>query len=227
MKYKLKHSVLGIATLLSASAVPTNAAVIAEYLFTSGSNASTGSLGSTIGFQSGITNPAFANNRLEIGGDDTSGVALGAATYEAADQTRISGNNWVTFTITIANTQEIDLTTLTFDYTEINPAQFLLGVYTSKGGFTEGNHLFGYYRPALTAGTFSQSPVINLSGPAFQNLTNETVEFRFLLGDDSGSNTRIHVLDNITLNGTVTIIPEPSTALLGLLGAGLLLRRRR
>lgn len=122
------------------------------------------------------------------------------------------------------------MTSLTFDYTEIDPASFLLGVYTSKTGFTEGEHLLGLYRSGTNTGTFADNngSSVSLAGTAFQNLTDETVEFRFLLGDDSGATSRIHVLDNIKLNGTVTAIPEPTTAaLLGLGGFALILRRRK
>jgi len=83
---------------------------------------------------------------------------------------------------------------------------------TASGTFTDNN-----------GSSFDLSTVA-----ALQGLTDETVEFRFLLGDDSGATSRIHVLDNIVIDGTVSAIPEPSATLL-LDGAGflMLLRRRR
>jgi hypothetical protein len=134
----------------------------------------------------------------------------------------------VTFSIEVSAAQEIDLTSLTFNYDAILPAQFTFGVYTSKTGFTavgSGDHLLGL----LTNTASSYSTPLDLSGiGSLQNLTNETVEFRFLLGDDSGATSRIHVLDNIVLNGDVTAVPEPSsTALIGLGGLALILRRRK
>ncbi len=178
---------------------------IAEYLFTSGSTASTGPLGSSIGFEPGITGSDASSGDLRINGLQTTGAALGGTVYTDVDQGRIATENWVTFSIIVPSAQEIDLTSLDFDYTDINPAQFLLGVYSSKTGFTEDDHLLGLF-PA-TANSYS----VDLSGTmSLQNLSGETIEFRFLLGDDSGSPTRIHVLDNITLSGVIT---DPAVAL--------------
>ena len=212
---------------LAALAGNLSAATIAEYTFTGGSLSSTGPLGSDIGFEAGITGSDTSSDDLRIEGGETAGAAIGGAVYEDPDANRIASENWVTFSITIPSTQEIDLTSLSFDYTEIDPARFLLGFYTSKTGFTEGDHLLGLFRASSASGTLTDNngTSVNLSGvAALQDLTDETVEFRFLLGDDSGASSRIHVLDNIVLEGTV--IPEPgSLALLGL--GGLLIARRR
>ena len=219
-----------VAMVIVGLAANVNAAIIAEYEFTSGSASSTGPLGSNIGFKDGIVDvdaAAFTSDRLEIQGVDTAGGALGGTVYTDPDAGRIATENWVTFTITVPSTQQINLTTLDFDYTEIEPASFLLGVYTSKTGFTEGDHLLGLYRAGTPGGTVTTNngTSVDLSGAAFQNLSGETVEFRFLLGDDSGATSRIHVLDNIELVGDIT--PDPATmSLLALGGLGLLRRRR-
>ena len=228
------------ATALAFTAASANAVTIAEYTFTSGSTASTGPLGSNIGFEAGITGSSTAGDELSIHGGQTAGSQNSGPDYDDVDQDRIATANWVTFTIAVSATQEIDLTSLDFDYTEIDPAAFLLGVYTSKTGlttgFTEGDHLLGIFDATTTAGplpnttfTDNNNTSVNLSGiTELQGLTDETVEFRFLLGDSSGSSSRIHVLDDIVLNGTVTAVPEPSsTALLGLGGLALILRRRK
>jgi hypothetical protein len=225
------------ATALAFTAASANAAIIAEYTFTGGSTASTpGTLGSSIGFEAGITGSSTASDDLRITGGETLGGENGGPDYEDVDQDRIATANWVTFTIAVSATQEIGLTSLDFDYTEIDPAAFLLGVYTSKTGFTEGDHLLGIFDSTTTAGplpnttfTDNNGTSVNLSGiTALQGLTDETVEFRFLLGDSSGSSSRIHVLDDIVLNGDVTVVPEPSTtALIGLGGIALILRRRK
>lgn len=226
-----RHALVAVVAMaIVGLAANANAATVAMYEFTSGSASSAGPLGSDIGFEAGIVGAAFTGDRLEIQGVDTAGGAIGGTVYTDPDATRIADENWVTFTITVPSTQQINLTTLDFDYTEIDPASFLLGMYTSKTGFTEGDHLLGLFRAGTTAGTFTTNngTSVDLSAAAFQNLSDETVEFRFLLGDDSGATSRIHVLDNIELVGDITLIPEPSSAtLLGLGGLALILRRRK
>ena len=190
------------------------AEIVAEYTFTGGSTASTGPLGSNIGFEAGITGSDTSFADLRINGLQTTGAALGGAFYADTEGDRIATNNWVTFSITVPDTQVIDLTSLDFDYTEIEPASFLLGVYTSKTGFLAGNNLLGLYRAGTPGGTFTDNNGISLalSGvAALQGLTDETVEFRFLLGDDSGATSRIHVLDNLVLSGADASRPEGLT----------------
>lgn len=232
---KINKTALSLATTCltaALTAIDTHAAVITSFDFTGGTlNSTGGSSSSTIGFEAGITGSDTSSGDLRIQGLQTAGGALGGSAYTSHDEDRIASENWITFSITVSDTQEIDLTSLNFDYTEIEPASFLLGVYTSKTGFTEGDHLLGLYRNGIPGGTFTTNngTSVDLSGvTALQDLTDETVEFRFLLGDDSGATSRIHVLDNIVLNGDVTVVPEPSaTALLGLGGLALVLRRRR
>ena len=216
-----------IAGLVLALAPAAQAAIIAEYTFTSGSTASTGPLGSSIGGEAGDT----SSDDFRVNGDQVGGGANGGTVYTDVDQIRINNANWVTFTIAVPDTQEIGLTSLDFDYTKIYPTSFLFGVYTSKTGFTEGAHLLGLFHAGTDSGTFTEhnGTSVDLSGiTALQGLTDETVEFRFLLGDDTGLNTRFHVLDNIGLVGDITAVPEPATmSLLAIAGIALIRRRRR
>ena len=81
--------------------------------------------------------------------------------------------------------------------------------------------------PTLTGGT------VDLSDPAYQSISS-TVTFRIYVYDGNlTSATRLVALDNVVLNGTVSVpsVPEPSTyALLtgiaGLLAAGFRRYRR-
>ncbi len=205
---------LGACMLLGSNMA--TAEIVAEYTFTGGSTASTGSLGSNIGFEAGITGSDTSFADLRINGLQTTGAGKNfvGAVYADIEGDRIATNNWVTFSITVPDTQVIDLTSLNFDYTEIESASFLLGVYTSKTGFLAGNNLLGLYRAGTLGGTFTDNNGISLalSGvAALQGLTDETVEFRFLLGDDSGATSRIHVLDNLVLSGAVASRPEGLT----------------
>ena len=72
-----------------------------------------------------------------------------------------------------------------------------------------------------------EGTTIDVSGPEFQNINSVTFRiYGFAINDPNPANTaNIYRLDNIQLEATV--IPEPSTALLGLLGAFGLLSRRR
>ena len=75
-----------------------------------------------------------------------------------------------------------------------------------------------------------KSYTFNLTDPAFQNVTGQTVEFAFSLVSDKRNDNRRHVIDNVELVGTVTAVPEPGSltlfglGLLGLIGFG---RRRK
>ena len=187
-------------------ATSARASSLAKYEFTSGSASSTGSYGSDIGFKAGIGGHDTSSGELRIKGRQTAGSALGGTVYTAHDEARITSANWVTFSVTIPKSVDVNLASLNFDYTEVLPATFLLGVYSSKGGFTEGAHIEGFFRAGSPGGTLTDhvGTTVDLSGAAFQKLRGETIEFRFLLGDNSGSATRIHVLDNIELIGTIT-----------------------
>lgn len=182
------------------------AATLAKYEFTSGSASSTGPYGSDITFEAGISGAAFVNNRLEVDGSDTAGGALGGTDYTDPDGPPITSEHWVTFSVTIPAGIDVDLHRLNFDYTEVEPATFLLGVYSSEGGFTEGDHLTGFFRAGTPGGTFTDhvGTSVDLSGAAYQDIGGQTIEFRFLLGDGSGATSRIHALDNIRLRGTIT-----------------------
>ncbi|MCH7226888.1 PEP-CTERM sorting domain-containing protein [Haloferula sp. A504] len=216
------------ALIASASA---QATVIAQYDFTGGSTASSDTELSTTASSfaaSGIT-PSYTSNRVEIGGDDTPTVAFDPSNPSDLDtvmDAAITNGHYLSFTVTIDSATEVDLTSIDFDYTSTSGFDFGFGLFSDKTGFTVGNELAGVF------GNEGSDP--SLSGPidltgitSLQNLTDTTVEFRFYLTDRSGSNTRIHLLDNVSLEGNVGAIPEPSSAfLLGFAFLGILRRRR-
>ena len=105
---------------------------------------------------------------------------------------------------------------------------FTAELLTSIDGFTASDSvaLQSVSTDPPTATPSYTSWSIDLSGPSFQNITTAT-EFRFYLYDDTSDSNTIHRLDDIVLNGIVTV-PEPSsTALVGLGGLALMLRRKR
>ncbi len=222
--------ILLCASLTAATSL--RATTIASYDFTGGSTASsdteTFTTAGSISSGAGVT-PAFTSDRIEIGGDDTPynyPASPNPSSLEDAMGPAISTNSYLSFTVTIGNDVEADLTSIDFDYSSINGFDFGFGVFTDKTGFTVGDELAGVF--GNEASSPSLSGPVDLSGiTSLQNLTDTSVEFRFYLMDRSGSNTRIHLFDNVSLEGNVSAIPETSTSLLGLLGLGLVLCRRR
>ena len=65
---------------------------------------------------------------------------------------------------------------------------------------------------------------VDLSAPEFQGLSS-AMTFRVYVHDAIGNPSQI--MDRISLNGTATVIPEPSVSLLLGGGFGLLAMRRR
>lgn len=150
----------------------------------------------------------------------------------------------------IAPTTTLDLTSLTADVSGVNVGQYTISrVYPSVQGFDDvtGDSLGNAdgttdglgFAPGTNGDSFpEETQTIPLDVPApnaggniaagdFQNLTDTTVTFDFPWIDFSTFNTRFGTLDNLTLDGDATVIPEPA-ALGGLFGlAALLIARRR
>lgn len=139
----------------------------------------------------------------------------GGTTTQAASFTN---NAYLSFTLTPSGGFEADLSSLSFNLTVNNtglrPSYYLS---SSIGGFD--NPIAGTLTTDITTGL----KTFDLSDPAFQNLTT-AVEFRLYLwspngGGSSGSRWGF---DNITLDGTMSAVPEPSTCVL-LLGGTFIL----
>ncbi len=226
-------SAFGAGVMLFLVPLANAAVVVASYNFTSGSAASNDSETNTsatgITFGSGISGAAFANNRLEIGGDDTTTAGSGN-NLNGELTTAISGNGYATFTVTIPSDVSVNLTSVQFDYGtggSLGAFRFGIGAFSDKTGFTLGDQFYDRFQSTGT--TSYPAEQTSLAGEAaLQNLTNTSVEFRIYIGDESGSPDRIHFFDNISLSGDVSVIPEPSSTslMVGILSL-LMIRRRR
>ena len=150
----------------------------------------------------------------------------------------ITEGDYVQLTITPTGTNVVSLTSLSLDHlgsVNANVGSFSssLSVFASIAGspaFTAGNEL-GTSTGSVpnnnggTVVTLANDFSFNLGG-AFQNLTSaNTVTFRIYGFDNGSSNDQVTRFNDVKINGQ--LIPEPSVALLGSLGALALLRRRR
>lgn len=151
--------------------------------------------------------------------------------------TALSNPDYVSFTVTIDTGFVLNLDSLDFDQLgttnaptgDFNQTTF---VQTSIDGFGSGNDVASFSRdviaPASGAETTFDSRSIDLTASNFQNIAG-TLEVRFYLYDDIDNSAALHRLDNIVLNGTVSVIPEPSfyASIFGVLGLVFIAYRRK
>src|SRR5690606_319244 len=99
-------------------------------------------------------------------------------------------------------------------------------IRSSVDGFASD---LGSYTQSRTAGvTWSTtSPVVDLDSVVFEGLS--SVEFRIYLTDATSGNDFYLRMDNVVLDGSVLVVPEPSVLSMGAVAAVvlILLRRRR
>jgi len=152
----------------------------------------------------------------------------------------LTGNKYFQFSVMAGAFQDLDLSSLTFNVARGGggtPRGFFLAssadnfvgtipvtgspAFTANATNAIGNDI-STARPTYTAAT------ADLSGASFQNIQSKpgsTLAFRvYIYSPAAGSSVDF---DDITVNGTVTPIPEPGTAGLLLAGGLALLARRR
>ncbi len=126
----------------------------------------------------------------------------------------------VSFSIDIPATHILDLTSVTFDYRKATGSGNVrwLAFRTSLDPNITFSEL-GDPRPAV------QNGIVDLSGSAYQGLTDTSVTFHWYAGGQGSGDIDF---DTPTVNGTVSMVPEPSSvALFGLAGLAAFMRRRR
>lgn len=208
------------------------AVILAQYDFDAPTATVTTVAASTEG--TGVTAGNFTATGSNIGISGSSNHAFLRVDQTGSDQTAaLADDDYFSFTISAANSGErLNLTNLTL----------LLGGNSNTGNtFTNQIYLvsnldsFGSAiggtntTKSFTASNGNQFNTVNttfdLSGASYQGL--ETITFQLRFSDDATNSNLFNRFDDVTVNGTVDPIPEPSAALLGALGLLALLRRRR
>jgi len=166
----------------------------------------------------GTGNPAPA---LGIRFDDI--IAQGSGPQDLASA--ITRGDYYSFTVTPDSLTQISFTDFTFDVVKTGGAEFTAVLMSDADGFTAGSELDSQAWTATTFQTFTldASSLTNISSP---------VEFRLYYVPTANFTTGSNRLntDNILLEGTATVVPEPGTlaiSLLGIIGLGIISRRTR
>lgn len=227
----MKTPFLPVVLGLLAIAPWSHAVVLAEYRFPSAAVTSTdtdptsaaGSFSVSGGTATGFTNPqagfSSSGSNAFFRSSSLTNTAAGAVT----------DGDYFSFTLTPAATY--NLTTLTFNFGGNNGGaaspEFTASTFlrSSLDGFTSDIGLVAQHTIAAATTATATSPFsINLSAPQFQNLSTP-VTFRFYVYNSASVDAQIARLDDVVLNGN--LVPEPTIALLGSLGALAALARRR
>jgi len=141
------------------------------------------------------------------------------ATSEA---TAVSGNDYYQFTLTANVGFLADLTSLTLDL-QRNASNSPTTMFIRSSVDSFGSTLL-LDNTLPTAPTAFETVTLNLSAPSFQGLS--AITFRLYAFGASSATSSLR-FDNVTLNGTVSAIPEPSCAFILTLSAGLMLVMRK
>jgi hypothetical protein len=222
------------AVALSLLASPAHAASVV-YEFTGGSLAPT-----VTGLPAGVTASNFSIGSFAGGTLQSDALRLtGADVTQTGTAASVTANTVLSFSLTIPSSVTLDLISLTYDYTGsgIDGKALWARTYTSIPPGNATNDTIGQFGKISTDPVSATAATISLDNPEsnpfrgsnvnngdFTGLTDQTITFHMPMFRSSTVGAADYIqFDNVTLN----VIPEPSAAFLGGLGALLLLRRRR
>ena len=209
-----------------------HSATLAEYTFTGGSSADSAT----------ATNVTVSTFTIAAGTgsgfSSSSGTVFLRSTGTASTLAgAIDANDYVEFNIEVAEGFSMDLSSLSFEHkasaalVDLVPYESNFSTFTSVDGFAEANVIDTSTATHTSvnggATTLLRTASIDLTSSTFQDLTGTTT-FRIYGFDDKNANDAIMRLDNVTVFGAVTAVPEPSTiSLISLGGVSMLLRKKR
>lgn len=193
---------LAAAAVVLAIPLSVEAAVIANYTFATDLTSSDSESNSTAGSLSagsGLPNGGISSQRYRVRSDDTDSTASGA----------VSGNDYISFTVTPGSGYQFSsFTSLTLDYgSESNGNKNYYCFLRSSVDNYAAN--IGSTLNRLNDAGMSNSS-IGLLGLAAQS---SNVTFRLYFYDDTDHTARLHVLDNLVLNGSVSGAPAPTLSI--------------
>ncbi|WFB35947.1 hypothetical protein P3T73_17480 [Kiritimatiellota bacterium B12222] len=201
-----------------------NAAIMADYHFTSDSSASSDveALTSAGDWEFG----SFAGNNTspqpEINAEEVQSTT-GATGLTGADgdtlAEALANDAFYSFTLnTGGNT--VSFSQLTFDHSFTNGAgtTSTIALFTSLTGFAEADQLADFTFTSITGDTAVVPRSLTLSSIGELQDFTSNVEFRFYLYDNSDTGSRVTHVDNVMLEGTAAVIPEPASLWLVLCG---------
>jgi len=165
---------------------------------------------------------------------DAAGALLVSNSISADYAARIStstANPYFEFSFTVAGLatgETLTLDSFTYDYGTLSgQSAFTRSVESDLGGSLASFYsASGNSDGAFTANDTLLSTAFSAAERTLEN--GDTVTFRMQFTNGTSSGSRYHLIDDLTLTGTVNAVPEPSAvALLGLGGLALIARRKR
>ena len=241
---KIKSTSLFIAALSALLAVSSDAAVLAGWEITGidlDGTTAPNSAPYTFGATNGIAAMNVSSADLTLSSAVTSSTSNNQYGFKVPgvnSQTTLTGaisaGNYFQFTIAASAGYVLNLSSIELNAESSATGSNNAAIMSSIAGFTNGSELASVTGKAGVTGGFDSDgsgfgAPISLAAPAYQGITQAT--FRFY-GWGSTSGAGVTALRNLSgndliINGTSALVPEPSSALLGAFGSLLLLRRRR
>ncbi len=220
---------LALFSLAAVFGLSADAAVIVQYAFPAAGGTGAGNLAASTTLDDTSNTAIASGGGLGVFATDwgISSSAGNPANSHFVRSSVITGaaDDYISFTVTPDAGYEMDLTSLTFDY-------FLTAnVSTDSGTWDLRSSADGYAGILTTASATNTSTgwttaSANLSAATFQDVTT-AIEFRIYFSDNNTQAGTVLRTDNITLNGGVSLVPEPSAAAAFGLGIGCLLLKIR